>query len=102
MRLSTAHPSPAAQLFLAVLNYENFKPDFHDIIDIFFSALIFLALTFAPFLAGFTDFLVAMIFPPDNFILNRANQLTDFAKIRAAIPGAETTTNCPRASAVTC
>jgi hypothetical protein len=67
----------------------------------FFSALIFLALTFAPFLAGFTDFFVAMLFPPDNFIFNRANQLTDFAKIRAAIPGAQTTRNRPRASAAT-
>jgi hypothetical protein len=45
-----------------VPNYENFSPDFHDIIDIFFSALIFLALAFAPFLAGFTDFFVAMLF----------------------------------------
>jgi hypothetical protein len=51
-----------------VPNYENFSPDFHDIIDMFFSALIFLALTFAPFLAGFTDFFVAMVFPPDIFI----------------------------------
>jgi hypothetical protein len=84
-----------------VPNYENFSPDFHDIIDMFFSALIFLALTFAPFLAGFTDFFVAMIYPPDNFIFNRANQLTDFAKIRAAIPGTETTRNRPRASAAT-
>jgi hypothetical protein len=84
-----------------VPNYENFRPDLNDIIDMFFSALIFLALTFAPFLAGFTDFFVAMIFPPDTLIFNRANQLTDFAKIRAAIPGAETTRNCPRASAAT-
>jgi hypothetical protein len=74
-----------------VPNYENFSPDFNDIIDMFFSALIFLALTFAPFLAGLTDFFVAILFPPDNLIFNCANQLTDFAGIRAAIPGAEAT-----------
>jgi hypothetical protein len=61
---------------------------FIAIIDMFFSALIFLALTFAPFLAGFTDFFVAMLFPPDNLFFNRANQITDFARIRAAIPRA--------------
>jgi hypothetical protein len=43
-------------------------PYFNAIIDMFFSDLIFLALTFAPFLAGFTDFFVAMVLPPDNFI----------------------------------
>jgi hypothetical protein len=60
-----------------VPNYENFRPDFNAIIDMFFSALIFLALTFAPFLAGFTDFFIAMVFPPDNFIFQpRINSLT--------------------------